>query len=96
MPPQAERLPLGGPYVPAETAAAETTYLPNPRYFAAVAMQPQEIVQRRFPRRRGGCRGTAARRNRPSGSPGPLAGQVAGGRAPTWWCNPTPCRVCIA
>ena len=48
MQPQAERVPLGGPYVPAETAAAETTYLPNPRYFAAVATQPQEIVQRRF------------------------------------------------
>ncbi len=46
--PQAERVPLGGPYVPAEAAAAETTYLPNPRYFAAVATQPQEIVQRRF------------------------------------------------
>ncbi len=46
--PQAGRLMLGGPYVRAEAAAAETTYLRNPCYFAAVAAQPQEIVQRRF------------------------------------------------
>jgi ABC-type transport system substrate-binding protein len=47
--PQDRRTPLAGPYVRAETAAAETVYLPNGRYFAAVATQPQEIVQRRFP-----------------------------------------------
>ena len=93
--PQAERVPLGGPYAPAETAAAETTYLPNPRYFAALATQPQEIVQRRFADAAAAAAALRAARSTwwivwPPGRSSRWP------PTPTWSCNPTPCRVCIA
>ena len=43
---QIENLPHVGPYVRAETTAAETTCVLNPRYFARTPTQPREIVQR--------------------------------------------------